>query len=843
MPSTVQKWMDFFLDAGIPDATAATYATNFASNRMEMSMLGELTKEVLKELHITLMGDIITVMRHAKIVAEKQRSDKVIDDKKKARDLPESLKPYEPQEKKVTPREPKKTFATKEEPKYVEKAEKKPKKTITIKYSDTETKKEPIKVKPDAKYEKEDSSVFNRLGRQTAQEDVKQEELKRKPIIKPITFNDEDVKTENLKKTKVTMRSLKQEKASAFDRLDRPDSTQDERVSSTVDPPDKATTSSVQSPASSKGILKQDSSRRGIKTGMTRSLSASSIISLKPHQTSKKRTRVSFGENDVRLMSPCEPEGIKARLGYNKDSSSDEEDLSERTDLRARMQTLVRQKSETGVGGVRRVDEPKKHVVEDEPVVATLVKRKKVYVLQTLSDGTQKKVELPPHHPYLQNKARQTQSTAGSPSPAVQRRSPPPREMTRQTIAAEVESSDDEGEVQTSLARRVTQARQDRDVRDRLAPKMEPSSYINMEKQSGVMSRLEPIKSEPVVVRPRLESVRSRMDQDVRFCLEPEKTEPTLVVRPRLEPVRPKIDQDVRVRLQPSSSHGRLEQRAVAEQRVKIEPRIKMEASRMKMASDYFDDSPPAVRRQPEPVVVRQFSAESKYAVQDGGRFQTLASRASRSASFDATERVRSRSETDIGRMRSADRHSADREPDMGRLRLADDTTRKRRLEQEDYRHSSVKVRLHDPRDVDVVDLDAYEEKIAMKEARLRSMSERLLLSEAAGKPARPLYQAGTTDRYTSESRFPGAYDSSRSALQTDAGRGGGGSSAGGTMRADELSRGRPTMGQRLAPSSTSSSERSTSSRERSRSPVRADQRGVRDHNGIYARLGPKSSY
>ena len=29
---------------------------------------------------------------------------------------------------------------------------------------------------------------------------------------------------------------------------------------------------------------------------------------------------MSFGENDVRLMSPMEPEGIKARLGYNKDS-------------------------------------------------------------------------------------------------------------------------------------------------------------------------------------------------------------------------------------------------------------------------------------------------------------------------------------------------------------------------------------------------------------------------------------------------------------------------------------------------------------------------------------------
>jgi len=831
MPSTVQKWMDFFLDAGIPDATAATYATNFASNRMEMSMLGELTKEVLKELDITLMGDIITVMRHAKIVAEKQRSDKVIDDKKKARDLPESLKPYEPQEKKVT--EPKRTFTKKEEPKYVEKAEKKPKKTITIKYSDTDTKKEPIKVKPEAKYEKEDSSVFNRLGRQNPQEDVKQEELKRKPIIKPITFNDDDVKTENLKKTKVTMRSLKQEKASAFDRLDRPDNTQDERVSSTVDPPDKATTSSVQSPVSSKGILKQR------KAGMSRSLSASSIISLKPQQTTKKRARVSFGENDVRLMSPMEPEGIKARLGYNKDSSSDEEDLSERADLRARMQTLVRQKGETG--GIRRVDEPKKHVVEDEPVVATLVKRKKVYVLQTLSDGTQKKVELPPHHPYLQNKARQSPATAGSQT--VQRRSPPPqpREMTRQTIAAE--SSDEEEEVQTSLARRVTQARQDRDVRDRLVPKMEPSSYVKMEQQSGVMSRLEPIKSEPVVVRPRLESVRSRMDQDVRLRLEPVKTETAQVVRPRLEPVSSKIDQDVRVRMEPSASYSRMEQRAVAEQRVKMEPRMKMEAGSMKMASDYFDNSPPAVRRKPEPVVVRQFSAESKYAVQDGGRFQTLASRASRSASFDATERVRSRSETDLGRMRSVDRHSADREPDMGRLRLAEDTTRKRRLDQEDYRHSAVKVRLHDPRDVDVVDLDAYEEKIAIKEARLRTMSEQLLHADA-GRPSRQLYQAGgTSDRYTAaDSRFAG--DSSRSALQADAARGGGGSSAGGTMRADELSRGRPTMGQRLAPSSTSSSERSTISRERSRSPVRAQHR-VREQtsNGIYARLGPKSSY
>ena len=106
------------------------------------------------------------------------------------------------------------------------------------------------------------------------------------------------------------------------------------------------------------------------------------------------------------------------------------------------------------------------------------------------------------------------------------------------------------------------------------------------------------------------------MDQDVRLRLEPVKTETAQVVRPRLEPVSSKKDQDVRVRMEPSASYSRMEQRAVAEQRVKMEPRMKMEAGSMKMASDYFDNSPPAVRRKPEPVVVRQFSAESKYAVQ-----------------------------------------------------------------------------------------------------------------------------------------------------------------------------------------------------------------------------------
>ena len=79
MPATTAtKWLGFFKDAGIPECRAATYANNFAKHRMDMTMLGEVTKEVLKELDITGMGDCITIMRHVKIVVEKQQGDRVI---------------------------------------------------------------------------------------------------------------------------------------------------------------------------------------------------------------------------------------------------------------------------------------------------------------------------------------------------------------------------------------------------------------------------------------------------------------------------------------------------------------------------------------------------------------------------------------------------------------------------------------------------------------------------------------------------------------------------------------------------------------------------------------------
>lgn len=76
--------MKFFQAAGVPPATAATYAHIFYENRMELDMLTDLNKEYLREMGITPMGDIIAILRHAKKVHDQNTREKIMSGDKPA---------------------------------------------------------------------------------------------------------------------------------------------------------------------------------------------------------------------------------------------------------------------------------------------------------------------------------------------------------------------------------------------------------------------------------------------------------------------------------------------------------------------------------------------------------------------------------------------------------------------------------------------------------------------------------------------------------------------------------------------------------------------------------------
>jgi SAM domain (Sterile alpha motif) len=66
--SLAPVWFNFFLEAGIPPSDAGNYAVTFTQNRIQPDMMTDLTKEYLAEMGITVLGDVIAILKHARVV-------------------------------------------------------------------------------------------------------------------------------------------------------------------------------------------------------------------------------------------------------------------------------------------------------------------------------------------------------------------------------------------------------------------------------------------------------------------------------------------------------------------------------------------------------------------------------------------------------------------------------------------------------------------------------------------------------------------------------------------------------------------------------------------------------
>ncbi|BFZ11714.1 hypothetical protein BsWGS_14753 [Bradybaena similaris] len=76
--SETSYWINFFTTAGIPAGDSAHYAIMFSDNRITKEMLLDLSKEYLTDMGISRLGDIIAILKHAKLVYNQEAKDKVL---------------------------------------------------------------------------------------------------------------------------------------------------------------------------------------------------------------------------------------------------------------------------------------------------------------------------------------------------------------------------------------------------------------------------------------------------------------------------------------------------------------------------------------------------------------------------------------------------------------------------------------------------------------------------------------------------------------------------------------------------------------------------------------------
>lgn len=92
--SFVAYWVKFFKGAGFPLDVATRHAVVFSNNRIKPDMLPDLDKPSLKEMGITLMGDMIAILRYAKKVVEETTCERFLVDSEDPLPVPKvSAKP------------------------------------------------------------------------------------------------------------------------------------------------------------------------------------------------------------------------------------------------------------------------------------------------------------------------------------------------------------------------------------------------------------------------------------------------------------------------------------------------------------------------------------------------------------------------------------------------------------------------------------------------------------------------------------------------------------------------------------------------------------------------------